>query len=485
MLQGCCPLWAPPPPKKKKRTFFFSSHGKCENKEASIFHTLSSCFPCMPILCSCIPSFAIHFPQVSIYCPPIFHEVSIHCPATFHPFSMKFSSIFHNPFPSTFPFISPHVPYRHGQRPLHAPSTFHPASMKFPSIFQTFAIHFQSPFPSFPHTFLNGVDSTPCIDCIIRSNVRHGCSIVAPCCNPFSIHSINAFFRNFASIVHTFAIHPLSLHFPHFFNISINFASFLPILCPPHSIQPFPMNCLYAFLSLFVPAVRFPSRSARAFSMHLGFSPVPSSFSCNSFDIHFPDINCAHISIHPLSLHFPHCFHQRPFISINFASFLSILFPAHSIQPFPMNCLYAFLSLFAPAVRLSSRSARAFSMHLGFSPVPSSFSCNSFDIHLPNISDLFPFTFPFISPHVPDRRGQHPLIDCIEAMSAMDAQLLHPVAILFPFIPSMHFPGTCHQLSTHFPSIPFPSISRFFFMHAPSFPSILHPFCPSFFQPIP
>ena len=95
-----------------------------------------------------------------------------------------FSTIhFHPPFPS-FPYMSLTGT---DSAPLHAPSTFHPASMKFPSMFQTFAIHFQSPFPSCP------VDSTPCIDCIIRSNVRHGCSIVAPYCNPFSIHSINAF----------------------------------------------------------------------------------------------------------------------------------------------------------------------------------------------------------------------------------------------------------------------------------------------------
>ena len=148
------------------------------------------------------------------------------------------------------------------------------------SIYQTCSIHFHSPFPSFPHTSLTGVDSTPCIDCIIRSNVRHGCSIVAPCCNPFSIHSINAFSRNFPSIVHTFSIHPLSLHFPHFVHqhpfISINFASFLSILFPAHSIQPFPMNCSFPF--------SFPlsgsSRSARAFS-------CISVSACNSFDFHF------------------------------------------------------------------------------------------------------------------------------------------------------------------------------------------------------
>ena len=142
------------------------------------------------------------------------------------------------------------------------------------SIYQTFSIHFHSPFPSFPHTSLTGVDSTPCIDCIIRSNVRHGCSIDAPGGNPFSIHSINAFSRNFPSIVHTFSIHPLSLHFPHFVHqrpfISINFASFLSILFPAHSIQPFPMNCLLAFLSLFVPAVRFFTFCPCIF-LHLGF----------------------------------------------------------------------------------------------------------------------------------------------------------------------------------------------------------------------
>ena len=296
MLPGCCPLWAPPPPQKTARVFDSARKVFKKKKPQFSIH--------YPAVFHAFPSFvhAFHhllpiFPQVSIYCPPIFREVSIHCPAMFHPFSMKLSSIFHNLFPSTFPFISPHVPYRHGQRPLHAPATFHPASMKFPSIFQTFAIHFQSPFPSFPHTSLNGVDSTPCIDCIIRSNVHHGCSIVAPYCNPFSIHSINAFSRNFASIVHTFSIHPLSLHFPHFFHqrpfISINFASFLSILFPAHSTQPFPMNCLCAFLSLFVSAVRLPSRSARAFSMHLGFQcplhfrAIPLTSIFQTFPIHF------------------------------------------------------------------------------------------------------------------------------------------------------------------------------------------------------
>ena len=123
-----------------------------------------------------------------------------------------------------------------------------------PDIFDPFPFT----FPSFPHTSLTGVDSTPCIDCIIRSNVRHGCSIVAPCCNPFSIHSINAFSRNFPSIVHTFSIHPLSLHFPHFVHQR------------PFISHSFPFS--------------FPlsgsSRSARAFS-------CISVSACNSFDFHF------------------------------------------------------------------------------------------------------------------------------------------------------------------------------------------------------
>ena len=192
------------------------------------------------------------------------------------------------------------------------------------------------------------------------------------------------------------------------------------------------------------------------FSMHLGFFPVPSSFSCNSFDIHLPDIidpfpftfplisphvpdrrgqhplhrlhhpkqcppwmlNCCTVailfpfipsmhfpgtfhqlfSIHPLSLHFPHFVHQRPFISINFASFLSILFPAHSIQPFPMNCLFAFLSLFVPAVRFFTFCPCIF-LHLGFCVQFLCLSFRSLPVTPVSLHFLFSPLFRIVSTH--------------------------------------------------------------------------------------
>ena len=53
--------------------------------------------------------------------------------------------------------------------------------------------------------------------------------------------------------------------------------------------------------------------------------------------------------------------------------------------------LFAFLSLFVPAVP-------CIFLQLGFSPVPSSFSCNSFDLHFVHFQSLL---FPCISPSAP------------------------------------------------------------------------------------
>ena len=237
MLPGC-PLWAPPP--SKNRLVFSLRTESVKNKK----------------------------PQFSIHCPAVFHAF----PSFVHAFPFSFPLSGSHVLPVHFPCISVSL-----QCPLHF------RAIPLTSIFQTFPIHFHSPVPSFPHTSLNGVDSTPCIDCIIRSNVRHGCSIAAPCCSPFSIHSINAFSRNFPSIVHTFSIHPLSLHFPHFFTNAPSFPSIVhPFSSPFHPAIshelfiriPFPFRSRCPVPFTFCPCI----------FLHLGFSPVPSSFSCNSFD---------------------------------------------------------------------------------------------------------------------------------------------------------------------------------------------------------
>ena len=358
--------------------------------------------------------------------------------------------------------ISRHVPYRHGQRPLHAPATFHPASMKFPSIFRTFAIHFQSPFPSFPHTSLNGVDSTPCIDCIIRSNAPW----MLNCCT-----LLQSFFHSF----HQCIFQELSINCPHIFHPS-PFPPFPAFFSStPLHFHQFCILFVHPFSSPFHPAIShelfiripFPFRfqgpapftSARAFSMHLGFSPVPSSFSCSSFDIHFPDISdpfpftCPFISPHvpdrrgqhplhrlhhpkqcppwmlncctllqsffhsfhqcifqELSINCPHIFHPSPFPP--FPAFFSST-PLHFHQ-FCILFVHPFSSPFHPAIShelfiripfpFRSRCPVPFTfcpsifLHLGFSPVPSSFSCNSFDFHFGHFQSLL---FPCISPSAP------------------------------------------------------------------------------------
>ena len=95
-----------------------------------------------------------------------------------------------------------------------------------------------------------------------------------------------------------------------------------------------------------------------------------------------------------------------------------------------------------------------FSMHLGFFPVPSSFSCN----HLPDLFD----PFPFISPHVPDRRGQHPL-----------HRLHHPKQCP-PWMLNC-----CTLLQSFFHSSPFPPIPTF----CSSTPLHFHQFCILFVHP--
>ena len=149
--------------------------------------------------------------------------------------------------------------------------------------------------------------------------------------------------------------------------------------------------------------------------------------------------------------------------------------------PFLEDFLFVFLSLFVPAVRFPSRSARAFSMHLGFSPVPSSFSCNSFDIHFPDIFDPFPFTFPFISPHVPDRRGQHPL-HRLHHPKQCPPWMLNCCTLLQSFFHSLH---QCifQELAINCPHIfhpsPFPPFPAF----CSSTPLHFHQFCILFVHP--
>ena len=211
-------------------------------------------------------------------------------PSTSLPFQLPFLEDF------LFVFLSLFVPaVRFPSRSARAFSMhlgFSPAPSSFScnpltSIFQIFSIHFHSPFPSFPHTSLTGVDSTP-IDCIIRSNVRHGCSIVAPCCNPFSIHSINAFSINCPHIFHfppfpafvsstPLHVHQFCIFFVH------------PFSSPSHELFiriPFPFRSPCPVPFTFCPCI----------FLHLGFSPMPSSFACNSFDFH---------SVHFQSLLFP------------------------------------------------------------------------------------------------------------------------------------------------------------------------------------
>ena len=116
-----------------------------------------------------------------------------------------------------------------------------------------------------------------------------------------------------------------------------------------------------------------------------------------------------------------------------------------------------------------------FSMHLGFFPVP------SFDIHLPDIFDPFPFTFPFISPHVPDRRGQHPL-HRLHHPKQCPPWMLNCCTLLQSFFHSFH---QCifQELSINCPHIfhpsPFPPFPAF----CSSTPLHFHQFCILFVHP--
>ena len=110
------------------------------------------------------------------------------------------------------------------QCPIHCPFIFHEVapifhtsasklSINFLSMSIHISLHFPH-FPSFPH------------------NVRHGCSVVAPCCNPFSIHASNALSRNFPSILHTFSIIPCPSKFLNIFINAPSFPSILQPFCP-------------------------------------------------------------------------------------------------------------------------------------------------------------------------------------------------------------------------------------------------------------
>ena len=447
MLPRCCPLWAPPPPLKKPLGFL-TPHGKCLKEEASVFHTLSSCFPCISILGPCIPSVAIHFPAsvhllpthlprsfhpLSSNVPSIFYEVFIHfpqsisihlslhfptCPlpartappacsinfpSSFHEVSIHFPDIC-DQFPVTFPFISPHVPEQRGQHPLHR--------LHHPKQCPPWMLNCCTLLQSFFHSFHRCIFQELCINC---AHIFH----------PSPFPPFPAFFSSTPLHFHQFCI--LSVH---------------PFSSPFH-----PAISHELFLSLFVSAVRLPSRSARAFSMHLGFSPVPSSFSCNSFDIHFPDISdpfpfpCPFISPHvpdrpgqhplhrlhhpkqcppwmlncctllqssfhsfhqcifqELSINCPHIFHPSPFPP--FPAFFSST-PLHFHQ-FCILFVHPFSSPFHPAISHGTAVPFTFCpcifLHLGFSPVPSSFSCNSFDFHFVHFQSL---QFPCISPSAP------------------------------------------------------------------------------------
>ena len=194
------------------------------------------------------------------------------------------------------------------------------------------------------------MDSTPCIDCSIRSNVRHGCSIVAPCCNPFSIHSINAFSRNFPSTVHTCSIHPLSRHFPHFFHqrpfISSNFASVLSILFVRM------MQVLQGWCPL-----RAPPQKKQQKKNTLGFlTPHGNCHFLFLYLLVVPDVmQFPGISLHFLSLMSAVSLRNN-FFSFPSSGSLRVL-PAFSSILFPLQCLLHAVSLafpLSPLFRIAS-----------------------------------------------------------------------------------------------------------------------------------
>ena len=137
-----------------------------------------------------------YFPRM--YRPSIVHQCPIHCPFIFH----EVAPIFHT-------------------SASNFPQTFHQCSINVHPHFPSFPpFPFISPQTPFTMDNIPSIPS-PCIDCIIRSNVRHGCSVVAPCCNPFSIHAINALSKNFPSII--------SLNAPSLLAL-LSFSSFHPFI---------------------------------------------------------------------------------------------------------------------------------------------------------------------------------------------------------------------------------------------------------------
>ena len=208
-------------------TYPFSIHAP------SIFQPYSTYLPV-------IPSLRIHeFPHVhSLF---ILQPFSSNVPSTAYPFTMTVQQFY---FPRMY-----HPSIVH-QCPIHCPlifhevaPIFHTSASNFPQTFHQFSINVHPHFPSFPPFpfislqtpfTMDNIPSipSPCIDCIIRSNVRHGCSVVAPCCNPLSIHAINALSRNFPSILHTFSIIPCPSKFLNIFINAPSFPSFLHPFCP-------------------------------------------------------------------------------------------------------------------------------------------------------------------------------------------------------------------------------------------------------------
>ena len=367
----------------------------------------------------------------------------VHLPAILHPFH-------------TYPFS------------IHAPSIFQPYSTYLPVI-PSLRIH------EFPHVqpFSSNVPSTAYpltmtvqqfyFPRMYHPSIVHQCPIHCP----FIFHEVAPIFHtsasNFPQTFHQFSINVRSgTNFPHIGQqLSANFPSIF-YQCPstfpfisPISLH-FPTNPLHRG--------QHPQHPHPLHRLHHPKQCPPWMLSCCSLLqsvfhschqclVQELSINPPHLFHHPLSLQIPKYFHQRPFISINFASFLSILFVRM------MQVLQGWCPLRAPPQKKQQQQkharffdpARKLSFPFPLLPASSrdlnliSVACHAVSWHFPalpfaHVSSLHLLERPFTA--------RTPFLQFLFATISFRS---HPPA---PFAFCLHFPAFCFLSSAFFMLFP-------------------------------
>ena len=196
------------------------------------------------------------------------HFLPLHCRFS----SLSLKTFYSYSFPFSFPLSgSLHV------LPVHFPCIsvslqcpLHFRAIPLTSIFQTFSIHFHSPFPSFPHTSLTGVDSTP------LHRLHHPKQ-----CPPWMLNCctlLQSFFHSF----HQCIFQELSINCPHIFHPS----PFPPF---PAFVSSTPIH-FHQFCILFVHPFSSPFHPAISHELFIRI-PFPFRSRCpvlHVLPVHFP-----------------------------------------------------------------------------------------------------------------------------------------------------------------------------------------------------